>query len=80
MSTIPVYLTDDVRDFAENHAKQRGFASVNEFISSLVADARERQVRLEGELLEGLDSGPATAKTDDDWLQMKARVAGKVGG
>jgi Arc/MetJ-type ribon-helix-helix transcriptional regulator len=80
MTTIPVQLPDDVRDFAESHAKTRGFASVGEFISSLVAEARESQVKLEGELLEGLDSGPASAKTDEDWRQMKLRVARKVVG
>ncbi len=78
MTTIPVQLPDNVRDFAESHAKNRGFASVGEFISSLVAEARERQIRLEVELLEGLDSGPAATKTDEDWRQMKLRVASKV--
>ena len=77
MIRIPVQLPDDDRVFAETHAKHRGFASVNEFISSLVAEARQRQSRVEQDLLEGLDSGPATGKNDDDLREMKRRVAGK---
>lgn len=77
MITIPVQLPDDVRLFAENYAKRKGFGTVNEFISSLVAEAKNRQVRLETQLLEGIDSGPATVKTAEDWDQMRSRVASK---
>ncbi len=75
MTIIPVQLPDDVRLFAENYAKNKGFATVNDFISSLVAELRNRQSRLEENLLEGLESGPATAKTDEDWRQMRSRVS-----
>jgi len=77
MTTIPVQLPDDVRLFAESFAKIKGFATVNDFISSLVAELKDRQLKLEAELLEGLDSGPASAKTDEDWRQMRSRVASK---
>lgn len=77
MTTIPVQLPDDVRLFAENYAKHKGFATVNDFITALVAEAKDRQVRLESELLEGLDSGPATEKSAEDWTQLRSRVAGR---
>jgi len=63
--------------FAESFAKNRGFATVNDFISSLVTELKDRQLKLEAELLEGLDSGPATAKTDEAWRQLRSRVASK---
>lgn len=77
MTTIPVQLPDDVRLFAEIHAKHKGFATVNDFISALVVEAKDRQTRLESELLEGLDSGPAVAKSAEDWAQLRSRVAGR---
>jgi len=77
MITIPVQLPDEVRLFAERFAKNRGFATVNDFISSLVTELKDRQLKLKAELLEGFDSGPATAKTDEDWRQMRSRVASK---
>jgi hypothetical protein len=75
MTTIPIQLPDDVRLFAESYAKNKGFATVNDFISSLVTDLKDRQTKLEADLSEGLDSGPATVKTPEDWRQMRSRVA-----
>lgn len=75
MTTIPVQLPDDVRLFAENYAKNKGFVTVNDFILALVTEARDRQTRIETELLKGLDSGPALAKSGEDWAQLRSRVA-----
>jgi len=50
---------------------------VSPFGLPLVAELKDRQLKLEAELLEGLDSGPASAKTDEDWRQMRSRVASK---
>ena len=77
MTTISVLLPDDVRLFAESFAKQKGFGSVNDFISSLLLEVKERQMRVESELLAGLDSGPAEAKSDEDWRRLRSRVASK---
>jgi hypothetical protein len=75
MSTLSVKLPDDVMLFAETYAKQKGFGSVNDFISSLLVEVRERHAKLESELLSGINSGPAETKTDDDWSQLRSRVA-----
>ncbi len=77
MTTISVELSDDVRLFAENFAKQRGFATVNDFISALVSEAKDQQARVESDLLEGLESGPATKKSAEDWDQLRARIASR---
>jgi hypothetical protein len=77
MITIQVQLPEDVNLFAESFAKNKGFATINDFISSLVTELKDRQLKLDAELLEGLDSGPAMAKTDEDWHQMRSRVASK---
>jgi Arc/MetJ-type ribon-helix-helix transcriptional regulator len=77
VTTISVQLPDDVRLFAETYAKKKGFSSVNDFISSLLMEVKDRQTQLEAELLAGLESGPAEAKSDDDWLQLRTRVAAK---
>ncbi len=77
MTTIAIQLPDDVSEFAEQYARQRGFSSVSEFISSLVVEVSERQQRLESQLLEGVNSGPAIPMSADDWSQLRARVASK---
>jgi hypothetical protein len=43
----------------------------------LLMEVKDRQTQLEAELLAGLESGPAEAKSDDDWLQLRTRVAAK---
>jgi Arc/MetJ-type ribon-helix-helix transcriptional regulator len=78
MTTISVQLPEDVRVFAESFAKQNGYGSVEDFVSSLLSDVRDQQLALEADLLEGLGSGSSEARSEDDWRQLRLRVAGKV--
>lgn len=47
----------------------------DEYLLALIRDAQKRKAgeRLEALLLEGLESGPATEMTDDDWDDMRRR-------
>ena len=80
MTTISVQLPDDVRVFAESYAKQRGFGSVEDFISSFLSEVKAQQTAIEADLLDGLDSGPTEVKSSEDWHQLRLRVARKVKG
>jgi len=77
MTTISVQLADDVRLFAESYAKQKGFGSVNDLISAWLAEVKDRQMKLESELLTGLDSGRAESKSDEEWRHLRSLVASK---
>ncbi len=78
MSTIHVNLPDDLHAYVEEKAKQGGFADAGEFIAALVAATSERRLDLELALIEGLESGSAEPWTNDDWKDLKRRVAGFV--
>jgi hypothetical protein len=80
MTTISVQLPDDVRFFAESYAKQRGFGSVEDLISSFLAEVKAQQSAIEADLLDGLDSGPPELKSAEDWHQLRLRVARKAKG
>jgi antitoxin ParD1/3/4 len=71
--TIP----DEEKAFVEQEAARRGFGSVGEYVSALIRDDRRRQAargRVDGLLVEGLDSGPATPMTRSDWDDIRREV------
>jgi antitoxin ParD1/3/4 len=75
MTDINISLPESMREFVEQQVAQGGYGTVSEYLLALVRDAQKRtaQERLEALLLEGLESGPATEMTDDDWDEMRRR-------
>ena len=75
MTDIHISLPESMREFVEEQAAQGGYETANEYLLALIRDAQKRkaQERLEALLLEGLESGPATAMTDDDWDDLRRR-------
>jgi antitoxin ParD1/3/4 len=74
MSTIPLELPDDLRQFVEAKVQSGQFASANEYIVALVDAARSKRSEIEAALLEGLQSGPAEEWTNQEWADIKQRV------
>ena len=74
MSTIPVDLPDELREFVETKVQRGEFASANDYIVALIDAARKRKSEIEVALLEGLESGPAEEWTSDEWADIKKRV------
>ena len=70
MSTVPVNL----QSYVETKAREGGFDSPADYIVSLISAASEQQSGLELALLTGLDGGPATEFTDDEWDDMRTRI------
>ena len=69
MTTMNISLPDEMKAFVEEQIKQGGYSTASEYLRDLIRDAQKRaaQDRLEELLLEGLDSGPATPMTKEDW-------------
>lgn len=69
MATMNISVTDDMKAFVEAQLSREGYASASEYLRSLIRDAQKRQAKreLEAKLLEGLESGPATSMTREDW-------------
>lgn len=74
MSTIPVDLPEDLREFIETKIQRGEFASVSDYIVALVDAARSRKSEIEVAVLEGLNSGPAQEWTDGEWAEIQRRV------
>ena len=76
MATMNISMPDTMRDYVEGQLESKGYASVSEYMRSLVREQQrqEAQDRLDALLLEGLDSGPAIPVTPEYWSNLKARL------
>jgi antitoxin ParD1/3/4 len=74
MATLSFTLPDDMKTFVEEQANRRGFGTVSEFLTAMIAEVQQHQTerqRLDAALLEGLASGPATPLTNEDWEDIR---------
>ncbi len=73
MTTMNVSLPDDLKAFVDEQVATGGYGTTSEFIRELIREARKQAARqrLEALLLEGLNSGPATPMTSEDWDNLK---------
>lgn len=77
MATLHISLPDVMKRFVEEQAASRGFATVSDYMRSMIQEAQERHAareRVDALLLEGLDSGPATPMTRADWDDIRREV------
>ena len=65
----------DLKDFVDQQI-QAGYSSASEFVRELIRNAQRQAAkeRLETLLLSGLDSGPATRMSDEDWKTLRERA------
>lgn len=68
-----VSLPPTQKDLAEQQARQRKFSAAGDNIPELIPREQRALAReeLERKLLEGLNSGPATAMTPEDWKELR---------
>jgi antitoxin ParD1/3/4 len=77
MATMNISLPESMKEFVEDQAARRGFGTVSEYMRAVIREVQERQAareRIDGLLLEGLDSGPATRMTQADWENIRTEV------
>lgn len=75
MESMNISLPDPLKRFVDAQIAAGRYSSVSEYIRELIRKDEERkaQERLEGLLLEGLDSSGSVMK-DADWLALRDRV------
>jgi antitoxin ParD1/3/4 len=76
--TMNVALPESMKDFVHEQVASGGYTSASEYVRELIREAQRRkgaEEDLEALLLEGLNSGPATEMTDDDWQELRRRSA-----
>ena len=76
MNTMNIAIPKQLKSFVQRQVERRGYSSVSEYVRDLIRGDQERQdvALLEAEFLKGLDSGPATPMTKQDWQDIHEEV------
>jgi len=73
ITTMNVSLPRTQKEFVDQQVRQGSFSTVSDYIRDLIRREQRALAReeLERKLLEGLNSGPATEMTPDDWKELR---------
>ena len=76
MNTMNIAIPEQLKSFVQRQVRRRGYSSVSEYVRDLIRGDQERQAMtaLEAEFLKGLDSGPSTPMTKEDWQGIREEV------
>lgn len=76
MMTLNISLPESMKAFVEEQVRSGGYDTPSDYVRTLIREAQVRAAKqeLESKLIEGMDSGPATPMTNDDWDELKRRV------
>ena len=82
MTTMNISVPDEMKAFVEAQMSEEGFASVSEYVRALIREAQKRRAKrdLEAKLREGLESGPATPMTGEDWVALRTEAVKGLAG
>lgn len=78
MATMNISLPDDMKAFIEAEAARQGFGTISEYMRAVIRETQVKAARrkqVDALLLEGLDSGPATLFTAEDWDSIHRTLA-----
>ena len=80
MNTMNIAIPKQLKSFVQREVLRRGYSSVSEYVRDLIRGDQESQAiaMLEAEYLKGLDSGPATPMTQQDWEEIREEVRRRV--
>lgn len=76
MTTLNISLPDTLGEFVEERVARDGYDTVSDYLRELIHEdqRREAQAKLDALLQEGLDSGPSTPMTAQDWSDIRDEV------
>jgi antitoxin ParD1/3/4 len=76
MTRLNISLPEAMKEFVEEQVRSGGYATPSDYVQTLIREAQVRAAKqeLENKLIEGLESGPATPMTTEDWEELKRRV------
>ena len=80
MTTLNIFLPDTLGEFVQETVTRDGYGTASDYLRDLIHEDQRRkaQEKLDSLLQEGLDSGPSTPMTPQDWneirLEMRRRV------
>jgi antitoxin ParD1/3/4 len=76
MDTMNIAIPEQLKAFVQRQVERRGCSSVSEYVRDLIRGDQERQAiaGLEADILKGLESGPSTPMTQEDWQSIRHKV------
>jgi len=76
MNTMNIAIPERLKAFVQREVERRGYSSVSEYVRDLIRGDQERQAiaALEADILKGLESGPSTPMTQEDWQAIRYEV------
>ncbi|MEO7299407.1 MAG: type II toxin-antitoxin system ParD family antitoxin [Verrucomicrobiota bacterium] len=76
MMQLKVSLPEPLREFVAEQAAKSGKGTAEAYVTSLVREARRREVlkEVEAKLIEGLESGESIPVTKEYWAEIRNRV------
>ena len=79
-TTMNISLPESLREWVDEQVEKGGYGSASEFIRHVLREERKRAAerRLEDLLVEGLESGPASQMTEDDWAEIRSQVRARL--
>lgn len=80
MDTMNIALPESMKHFVQEQVTEGGYSSVSEYIRDLIRHAQKRKAeeRIDGLLLEGLDSGQPIPVTPEYWEEKKRRLTERL--
>ncbi len=80
MQTMNISLPDQLKEFVDDQVGSGRYASVSEYVRDLIRDDEKRkaQEKLEGMLMEGIQSGASTEMTRQDWADIRQEALKQV--
>jgi len=78
--SMNIALPEAMKQFVREQVESGGYSTASEYVRELIrADQRSKaRQRLDALLLEGLESGPATPITKQDWDELRSHFEERV--
>ncbi len=75
-TSMNISLPQSLKDFVMERVAEKAYSNPSDYIRALIREDRKRRAeeKLEQLLLEGLQSGPATQMTREDWDRIRREV------
>ena len=77
MTTVSISLPESLKTFVDRQVRSKGYGNVSEYFRGLLREAQEResQAKLEGLLLQGIESGEDIKIDREFWKDLKSEAA-----
>ncbi len=79
MATMNISLPDELKQFVDQQVAEHAYGSSSEYLRELIRKQRDVE-KLRGLLLDGANSGPATAMEPEFFDKMRKRARDRVAG